>query len=130
MLQEPEGKAFEVKHETKLLQDGVRLVVRFNEEARDFLISVGLEGAMKEKEIDRILVEGASTSDMMSIRSAWKTGPDTVWKALAQEWSRRHPNFRTWDGNPAQPYSTTKLVSFGVDEVVYEVGVRIDDGDY
>ena len=121
---------FQIHYDTKVLHDGIQLKIRFDRAARTYLKSCGLEEEMYAAEVRETCDYGATIEDMMELREAWKKNSSGVWATLCQEWRRRYPSYTTADGDPAQPYNTTKLVSFDLEEAVYEIGVSIADGDY
>ena len=144
---EDEKEAFCIKEDTKMLHDGVRLITRFDSDVREFLMEADestnasflqrnccarreLPDAAKNAEIDQCLEDGGTIQTMMDLRGAWIRPPHDIWPKLANEWSNRFWSYTTIGGDRAVPYATTKLVSYELDTVIFEVGVRIDDGDY
>jgi len=117
---------FRITPDTKVLHGGVNLVVRFDEEAREFLQSSGLQTTMLASEIQQECDNGVNVREMMGLRNAWTKAPyDGIWKALSQEWRDRFPTFK------GTPYATSSYVSFSLEEVVYEVGITMSiDEEY
>lgn len=114
-----------VRRETKVLHDGVRMRIVLSEEVRAILGSRNTSGV----EVDRVLPAGATCQDVMSYRGALKSSKD-LWPIVAGHLEDQFSYYRTRDGDQARAYQTTKLLSFGIEEAVYELGANIDDGDY
>ena len=118
-----------INSERKALHDGVRVVIRFNEEARSVLQSVGQDIALEKAEIRKTFQNGLTFREVMVYREEWLKVPH-LWRILAQELSSRFPACTNHFGEPAEPHAFTRLVSYGLEEVVYEVGVSLDDRSY
>mmetsp|Transcript_12020 Transcript_12020/g.26016 ORF Transcript_12020/g.26016 Transcript_12020/m.26016 type:complete len:410 (+) Transcript_12020:73-1302(+) len=110
----------------QVLHDGIRLRVLLDEKVRDILVDQGQDYASVE--IDKVLPKGATIGDMISYRDALKKS--TLWPIVVEVLENQFSHYRTRDGDPARAYQTTKKLSFGVEEAVFELGARVDDGDY
>ena len=115
-----------MNRDKQVLHDGIRLRIVLNEKIRDILTDQGQDYASVE--IDKVLPRGATIQDMISYRGALEES--TLWPIVVKDLENQFSHYRTRDGDPARAYQTAKMLSFGIEEAVFELGARIDDGDY
>lgn len=108
---------FCIRRETKVLHDGVRLLIRLNSGAvRELLCweeshEKVLE-EIKNAETDQYLEDSGTVQMMMDLRQAWTKEPHELWPTLENQWCNRCPVDGFPDTFPATPMPTTYLVSY------------------
>uniref|UniRef100_A0A6U2HPC0 Uncharacterized protein n=1 Tax=Pseudictyota dubia TaxID=2749911 RepID=A0A6U2HPC0_9STRA len=111
----------------QVLHRGVRLRVRLTEAVRRTLEENGVDYC--KVEFNKVLPDGATIEDVISYRDALSR-THHAWGVVAKDLEDKHPFYETRDGDRARAFPTHKLVSFGLEEAVIELGADISDGDY
>jgi len=137
-IKDPKRIGVSIENSTRVLHCGVRLNVRLSERLRHILAADnGQAGAytsirhsevLYPGEVDKVLPNGATLQEMNQLKAAL-TQSDS-WSKVTCVLKQRIPESFAASGDDPKAYETTmKLVSFEAEQVIYEVGARID-GSY
>jgi hypothetical protein len=111
-----------ITRETQVVHPGARLVVRLSSE----LQSIVGEEIVSNLAVETIVGRGATVGELTHHRRI----PSNVWPQVNSYYQNLHPDYTSRIGEQPDTYATMRLVSFGVEQVIYEVGATIVDGDY
>ena len=118
-----------IKPNTLVLHSGMRLVVRLGPQLRTILQTKQAD-IPSDLELDNVVTKGALISELVEMRGRIETHDPDTWRIIRDALKQQFPNFADIDGVASVPYATMALVSYDVEQVVYEWGASIDDGDY
>jgi hypothetical protein len=108
---------------SQVLHKGVRLIVRLSPKLRQLLHNWST-GALYPGETDEVISSCATMLDLKNYGKALSRSE--AWTIVTNELKNRAKGLEAFEDNPGSYELTLKLISFEVEQVIYQVGAMIN----